>query len=117
MRINLRQIKFFLSHVEEVMYFRYNPHSNKLIFFINVPSTSFGKLICLDWCLERLSTVISWAPIQLRVYDYLQHEVQLTRLIPVQLQPSLLGYSFVEAMLKARPNLETLSVLQQSSRF
>jgi hypothetical protein len=117
MRINMRQIGFFLSRVEELMYFMYKPHENKLVFFINVPSTVFGKPICFEWCLERLSTVISWAPVYVRAYDYLQQETQLARLIPIQLQPSVLGWSYVEAVHKARPSLEQLANLQkQSSR-
>jgi hypothetical protein len=113
MRINMRQIGFFLSRVEEVMYFMYQPREHKLVFFINVPSTVFGKPICFEWCLERLSTVISWAPIYVRAYDYLQQETQLARLIPIQLQPSVLGWSYVDALLKARPSLEQMSTLQK----
>jgi hypothetical protein len=112
MRVNTRQIGFFLSRVENVMYFTYEPYNHKLVFFINVSSTFFGKPICLEWCLERLSTVVSWAPIRIRTYDYLQKQIELTRLFPIQLQPSLLGYEFVEVAHKARPNLQSLPVLQ-----
>jgi len=113
MRINERQIGFFLSRVESVMYFTYEPYGNKLIFFINVPSTGFGKETCLDWCLERLSTVVTWAPIKVRTYDYLQPETQLVQLIPIQFQPALLGYQFVDAVHKARPTLESLPLMQK----
>jgi hypothetical protein len=116
MRVNMRQVGFFLSHVEEVMYFTYNPFGHKLVFFINVTSTSYGKPICFDWCLERLSTVVSWAPIKIRAYDYLQHEVQLVRLIPMQFQPTLLGYSYVDAVHKARPSLDQLPALHQQQQ-
>ena len=104
-RVNVRQIGFYLSRVEQVMYFTYEPCANKLIFFVNVPSTMFGKSICLEWMLERLSTVITWSPIEIRVYEYLQPNVQFIERFPVQFQPNLLGYSFVEAIEKARPNL------------
>lgn len=86
------------------MYFTYEPCGNKLIFFVNVPSMMFEKSICLEWMLERLSTVITWSPIEIRVYDYLQPDIQFIERYPVQFQPNLLGYSFVEAMEKARPN-------------
>ena len=108
MRINLRQIGFFLSRVPEAMYFTFDKRGNKLNFFLNVPSTMYGKPICLEWCLERLSMVASWAPIQIRAYDYLQHESHLVRLMPIQIQPRLLGYSFVDAVHQARPTLESL---------
>jgi hypothetical protein len=112
-RINVRQIGFFLSRVENVMYFTYEPCGNKLIFFINVPPTMFGKPCCLEWCLERLSSVMTWSPIQIRVYDYLQHETELVQLVPIQFQPSLVGYSFVDAVHKARPSLESVANLQK----
>jgi hypothetical protein len=113
MRLNLRQIGFFLSRVPEAMYFTYSEHANKISFFLNVPSTVYGKPICLEWCLERLSFVSQWAPIQIRAYDYLDQETQLVRLLPIQLQPNLLGYSFVDAVFKSRPTLEQLSKMQQ----
>jgi hypothetical protein len=116
MRLNFRQIGFFLSRVPEAMYFTFNKRANKISFFVNVPSTVYGRPICLDWCLERLSFVSSWAPIQIRAYDYLEQETQLVRLVPVQLQPNLLGYSFVEAVHKSRPTLEQLSKMQQPIR-
>jgi len=116
MRINERQMGFFLSRVEQVMDFTYEPCGHKLIFFINVPSTVYGKPICLEWCLERLSSVMTWAPMQVRAYDYLQQEIQLVRFIPMQMQPSVLGYSFVEAVHKARPSLESLANLQKPTK-
>jgi hypothetical protein len=112
MRINLRQVGFFLSRVPEAMYFTFDRRCNKINFFLNVPSTMYGKPICLEWCLERLSFVSSWAPIQVRAYDYLQQEVQLVRLMPIQLQPNLLGFSFVDAVHKARPTAEQLLRMQ-----
>jgi len=112
-RINVRQIGFFLSRIEQVMYFTYEPCSNKLIFFLNVPSTVFGKPICLEWCLERLSSVVTWSPIKVRAYDYLQQETQLVQLVPIEFQPSLLGYSFIDVVHKARPNLESLANLKK----
>jgi len=116
MRLNLRQIGFLLSRVPEAMYFTYNERANMISFFLNVPSTSHGKPICLEWCLERLSVVISWAPIQVRAYDYLDPEVGTARLIPINLQPNLLGYSFVEAVHKARPTIEQLAKMQQQAQ-
>jgi hypothetical protein len=95
------------------MYFTYSGHTNTINFFINVPSTVYGKPICLEWCFERLSFVTQWAPITIRAYDYLQPEIQLVRLVPIQFQPSLLGYSFVDAVQKARPSLEQLAQMQQ----
>jgi len=112
-RINIRQIGFFLSRIEQVMYFTYEPCGNKLIFFLNVPSMVFGKPICLEWCLERLSTVVTWSPIQIRAYDYLEQEIQLVQLFPIQFQPNLLGYSFVDAVHQARPSVEALAKLQK----
>jgi hypothetical protein len=112
-RINLRQIGFFLSRVPEAMYFTYNEHSNKIHFFLSMPPTVLGKPICLDWCLERLSFVTQWAPIKICAYDYIKPEMRLVRLIPVQFQPNLLGYSFVEAVHKARPTMEQLTEMQK----
>jgi len=112
-RVNLRQIGFFLSRIPEAMYFTFNEPANKINFFLNIPSTVYGKPICLQWCLERLSYVTQWAPIKVRVYDYLQPETQLVRLLPIQFQPNLIGYSFVDAVLKARPSIEQLAQLQQ----
>ena len=117
MRINERQLGFFLSRVPEVMYFVYAPHTHKLYIFINVPTTVFGKPICLEWCLERLSTVMKWTPMEVRVYDYLQQERQLVRLFPIQLQQSVLGYSFVEAAHKARPSLDQIPSMQRRTEM
>jgi len=117
MRVNLRQMGFFLSRVEQVMYFTYEPCGHKMMFFMNVPSMMFGKQMCFEWCLERLSTVMTWAPSKVRIYDYLQQEMQLVKLIPIQLQPNVLGYSFVEAVHKARPSMESLSLLQKPKQF
>jgi len=113
-RVNMRQIGFFLSRVPEVMYFTYEPCGNKLIFFLNVPSMMFDKPICLEWCLERLSTVVSWSPIKIRTYDYLEQETQLVQLMPIDFQPNLFGYSFIEAVHKARPSLESMVKMQKS---
>lgn len=91
-----------------MMYFTFDPCTNTLTFFINVPSNMFGKMICFDWCLERLSTVINWSSIPIRVYDYLQQETQLIHLEKVQFEPKLLGYSFIQAVHQARPSVEKL---------
>jgi hypothetical protein len=112
-RVNLRQIGFFLSRVPEAMYFTFNERCNKLNLFMNVPSSWYGKPICLEWAFERLSWLTQWQPIQVRAYDYLLPETQLVRLIPIQFQPNLLGYSFVEAVHKARPTQEQLAQIQQ----
>jgi len=112
MRVNLRQIGFLLSRVPEVTYFTFSERASRLNFFVNVPSTVYGKPICFDWCFERLSFVSQWAPIQIRAYDYLQQEVQLAQLFPIQLQPSVLGYSFVDAVHKARPSLDEVAAIQ-----
>jgi len=112
-RVNMRQLGFFLSRVEYMMYFTYEPCGHKLIFFLNVPSTMFGKSVCFDWCLERLSTVMMWSPIQIRVFDYLDQETQLVQLIPIEFKPNLIGYSFVEAVHKARPTLQAMANLQK----
>jgi hypothetical protein len=95
------------------MYFTFDKRCNKINFFLNVPSTQYGKPICLQWCLERLSFVASWAPIQVRAYDYLQQEIQFARLVPIQLQPNLLGFSFVDAVHKARPTVEQIAQIQK----
>jgi hypothetical protein len=115
MRINLRQIGFFLSKVPEAMYFTFDKRANKINFFLTVPSNMYGKQICLQWCLERLSMVSQWAPIAIHAYDYLQPESEVIRLMPVQLQSSLLGYSYVDAVHKARPTMEQLAKMQQQS--
>jgi len=114
MRLNLRQIGFFLSRVPEVMYFTFDERLNKINFFLNIPTTVYGKPICFEWCLERLSFVTSWSPIRIRAYDYLQPELELVRLMPIQFQPNLLGYSFVDAVHKARPTLEQLAKIQKT---
>jgi len=69
----------------------------------------------LNWCLERLSVISQWAPIYVKAYDYLETEFQLARLIQIQLQPNLLGYSFVDAVHKARPSLDQLAKMQQQA--
>jgi hypothetical protein len=112
MRVNLRQIGFFVSKVDQVMHFDYNVRCHKLTFFLNVPSNMLGKPICLEWCLERLSQIINYAPIEVRAYEYTRPDMTFSRLIPVQVQPALLGYSFVDAMMKARPTLEQLASMQ-----
>lgn len=66
--------------------------------------------------MERLSFVSQWAPIRIRAYDYLTPDYELVRLIPVQFQPNTLGYSFVEAVHKARPTLEQLAQMQQQQQ-
>jgi hypothetical protein len=116
MRLNLRQLGFALSHIEQVTYFTYNEHAHKINFFINVPSTVYGKPICFEWILERLSFVSSWAPMRIRAYDYLEQDIQLVRLFPVELQPNLLGYSFVDAIHKARPSLDAITAAQQQQQ-
>jgi len=113
MRINERQIGFFLSRVEHVMYFTYEPRGGKISIFINVPSMMYGKEICFEWCLERLSTVFKWSPMYVRVYDYLRPDIHLVKLFPIQFPPNVLGYSFVDAVHKARPTLESLPLLQK----
>ncbi|UJR33964.1 hypothetical protein I4U23_021380 [Adineta vaga] len=115
-RVNLRQIGFFLSRVPEMIYFTFDTRANKLNFFLTVPSTMYGKDICFEWCLERLSMIEQWAPIRIRAYDYLQPESQLVRLMPVEFQPKVLGYSYVEAVHKARPTAEQIAKIQQSSK-
>jgi hypothetical protein len=95
------------------MYFTFSERCNKINFFLNVPSDVYGKPICFDWCLDRLSFVTQWAPIQVRAYDYLQPETELVRLVPIQFEPNLLGYSFVDAVHKARPTVEQLAQMQQ----
>jgi len=112
MRIGIRQIGFFLSKVENVMHFTHDVRRNKLTFFISIPWNMVGKPICVDWCLERLSHVINHAPIEVRAYDYTRPEITFSRLFPVQVQPSLLGFSFVDAMMKERPKLEELIMMQ-----
>mgnify|MGYP002385137476 FL=1 len=113
-RVDLRQLGFFVSRVPEVVYFTYNERSQRISFFLNVPSTVNGKQICFEWLFERLSTVTQWAPIGVRAYDYLQPEIQLVRIIPIDFKPSdLLGYSFVDAVQKARPTTEQLVEMQK----
>jgi len=108
MRINERQLGFFLSHMPEVMDFTYEPCGQKLSIFLNIPSSAFGKSICLEWALQRLSTVMKMAPMEVRVFDYLRPEIQLIRRVPMELQPAVLGYSYVDAVHKARPNMEQI---------
>jgi hypothetical protein len=98
------------------MYFTFSERCNKINFFLNVPSDVYGKPICFDWCLDRLSFVTQWAPIQVRAYDYLQPETELVRLVPIQFEPNLLGYSFVDAVHKARPTVEQLAQMQQQQQ-
>jgi hypothetical protein len=115
-RVNLRQMGFFLSRVPNVMFFNYLEKLNTINFFLNVPSTFYGKPICLPWLLERSSFVSTWQPIQIRAYDYLQQDTQLFRLFPVQFQPNLVGYPFVEAVHKARPTIEQLVAMQKQQQ-
>jgi len=115
-RLNLRLIGFLLSRVPEAMYFTYSERYNRLNFFVNVPSSVYGKPICLEWCFERLSWVTQWAPISIRAYDYLRPDIELVRLVPIQFQPQLLGYSFVDAVHKARPSIEQIAQMQQQQQ-
>jgi hypothetical protein len=115
MRLNLRQIGFFLSRVPEAMYFTFHERANKINFFLNVPSTAFGKQICFKWCLERLSFVTQWAPVQIRAYDYLQRDTELVRLVSIDLKSNLLGYQFVEAVQKNRPTIEQIAKMHQQA--
>ena len=112
-RIDLRQLGFFLSRVENSMFYTYNENQHTLNFFWNVPSTFFGKPICFEWVFERLSFVAVWSPIHVRVFDYVEQETQLTRLVPVQIEPKLAGYSFVDAIIKARPSFEELVAMKK----
>jgi hypothetical protein len=115
MRLNLRQIGFFLRRVPQLMYFTFHERANKINFFVNVPPAFYGKSICFEWPLERLSWVASWAPIEVRVYDYLQQDIQLINILPIKLQPNLLGYSFVDAVHKVRPSIEQVTKIQQKA--
>jgi len=54
-----------------------------------------------------------WSPIEMRVYDYLQRETELVQFVPIQFQPNLIGYPYVEAVMKARPSLETVVNMQK----
>ena len=115
-RVNLRQIGFLLSRLENVMYFTFHERENTLNFFLNIPSTVYGKAICLEWYFERLSFVSSWAPVQARAYDYLEQDTQFARLFPVQLQPNLLGYPLIDAIHKSRPSLDELTALHKQQQ-
>lgn len=115
-RVNLRQIGFLLSRVENVMYFTFHERENTLNFFFNVPSTVYGKPMCFDWYFERLSFVSSWAPVEARAYDYLEQNIEFARLFPIQIQPNLLGYPFIDAVHKARPSLDELAALHKKQQ-
>jgi hypothetical protein len=86
MCIDHHQLGICSNRVPEVLSFTYEPCGHKLNFLLNVPSAVFGKSICLKWRLERLSTVMKWAPMEVRVYDYLRPDIQLARLFPIQLK-------------------------------
>jgi len=113
MRINLRQLGFFLGKTPEVMHFNFHERWNKLNVFLNVPMMSAGKQICFDWALERLSSIVNYAPIEIRAYDYVRPDFTISRLIPVQVQPALLGWSYVDAIHKARPNIDAMAAMPQ----
>jgi len=74
---------------------------------------SAGKQICFDWALERLSSIVNYAPIEIRAYDYVRPDFTISRLIPVQVQPALLGWSYVDAIHKARPNIDAMAAMPQ----
>jgi len=116
MRLNLRQIGFFLSQVPEAMYFTYHERANKINFFFTVPSTSFGKQICFKWGLERLSFVQLWKPVQIRAYDYLQRDTELVRLVSIDFKPNPVGYKFVEAVKKNSPTIEQLRKMHEEQQ-
>lgn len=90
------------------MFFNFFEDRGVLNFFWNVPSSSFGKQTCFEWVFERLSFVATWSPIRVRVFDYLSQETQSSQLLPVQLSPNVAGYTFVDAIIKARPSFEEL---------
>lgn len=48
---------------------------------------------------------MNWSPIEVRVSDYLQQDNSLVRLIPIEFQPRLIGYPFIEAMHNVTPAL------------
>jgi len=102
-RINPHEIKSFLCRVDDVMDFTYEPCDNKLVFFINLPSTKFNKKVSFEWELERLSWVNMWTPIQTRVYDYLQYETELVQLVPIQFEPNSIGDRYVDDVLENFP--------------
>lgn len=64
----------FLCRVKEIINFTYEPCGNKLFFFINVPSTDFGKQICFEWYFECLLAVAERSPTKVRAYDYLEKQ-------------------------------------------
>jgi hypothetical protein len=66
MRINHHQSGCCFSDVPVVMSVSYEACGHKLNFFLNVSSAVFGKSICLEWYLERLSTVMKWAPMEVQ---------------------------------------------------
>jgi hypothetical protein len=101
-RINPHEIKSFLCRVDDVMDFTYEPCDNKLVFFINLPSTKFNKKVSFEWELERLSWVNMWTPIQTRVYDYLQYETELVQLVPIQFEPNSIGDRYVDDVFEVR---------------
>ena len=83
-RANLREIAFLLSAVPSIISFHYEPHNNKMIFLMNIPSTMFNKEICFEWVLKNFGSVVHWSPVVIHAYDYLRHNVQSFRLIPLQ---------------------------------
>jgi len=112
-RVNLRQIGFALSRIENMMYFTFDERARTLSFFLNMPQTYYGKPICFSWILERLSYLMSWKSVQVHAYDYLQQDTELQRLFPTEFQPSVAGYTFIDAVHKARPTLEQLAALRK----
>ena len=95
------------------MYFTFDERARSLNFFINMPQSHYGKAICFDWIMERLSYLISWKSVQVHAYDYLQQDTELQRLFPTKFEPSVAGYDFITAVHKDRPSMEQLATMRK----
>ncbi|CAF1158418.1 unnamed protein product, partial [Didymodactylos carnosus] len=96
-RVNLRQIGFFAERYSQLVYYYYRRHRHTMVFCVQFPieQQSQSKPLCMEWSVERLSTVINQQAVEVRAYDYLTAEICSKKLYNVvdAIQPQLLGYS------------------------
>jgi len=108
-RVNLRQIGFFAERYSQLVYFYYRHHRHTMVFFVQLPVEQQSKPWCMEWPIERLSTVINQQAVEVRAYDYLKPEICYKKLFNVvdAIQPQLLGYEYVERFLQSRPDIKS----------
>ncbi|CAF0859596.1 unnamed protein product [Didymodactylos carnosus] len=112
-RVNLRQISFFVQRYNQIVYYYYRRHRHTMVFFVQCPIGQQSKEMCMEWPIERLSTVINQQPIEVRAYDYLKPEICSRKLFNVvdAIKPQALGYEYVKFFLQSRPDIKSVPTM------